>query len=63
MPSLDNHVLMHLKLERWSQDHKLRAYEIERELAADRHRTQPARRKRSRRISLGNLKLLWTNMA
>ncbi len=45
MTFYDNHVLMTLKLDRWSQDHSLRAYEIERELAAQRA-PQPVRRRR-----------------
>ncbi len=63
MPSRDEHVLMSLKLERWSQDHTLRGYEIERELAAARHKARPERRKRTRRFSLGNLKMLWGSTA
>ncbi len=63
MPSRDNHVMMTLKLDRWSQDHALRAFEIERELASAREcgNTRPVRRKR--RFSLGNLKVLWTGNA
>ena len=63
MPSRDNHVMMTLKLDRWSQDHTLRAFEIERELASARHCTQPEARKRTRRFSLGNLKMLWSSTA
>lgn len=59
MPSRDNHVMMTLQLGRWSQDHTLRAFEIEREIAAARQR-KTHHRKRNRRFSLGNLKLLWT---
>ncbi|SMO68101.1 hypothetical protein [Ruegeria faecimaris] len=61
MPSLDNHVMMTLQLGRWSQDHTLRAFEIEREIMASRQPCAP--KKRTRRFSLGNLKLLWTNPA
>lgn len=61
MPSLDNHVMMTLQLGRWSQDHTLRAFEIEREIMASRQPCAP--RKQVRRFSLGNLKLLWTNPA
>ncbi|WP_299664268.1 hypothetical protein [uncultured Ruegeria sp.] len=63
MPYLDNHVMMTLKLDRWSQDHVLRGFEIERERAAarERHAARPA--KRTKRISLGNLKMLWTSNA
>ncbi|RBW53173.1 hypothetical protein [Ruegeria sp. A3M17] len=61
MPYLDNHVMMTLKLDRWAQDHTLRAFEIEREIMAAR---QPcASRKRTKRFSLGNLKMLWTSTA
>ncbi|MEO1106923.1 MAG: hypothetical protein AAFX90_03295 [Pseudomonadota bacterium] len=63
MPYLDNHVMMTLKLGRWSQDHTLRAFEIERELAEARLPCQARTRKRRRRFSLGNLKMLWTNAA
>lgn len=63
MPYLDNHVLMTLKLDRWSQDHALRGFEIERELAAARGCKAVRPRKRARRFSLGNLKLLWTSNA
>lgn len=59
MPNLDNHVMMTLKLGRWSQDHTLRAFEIEREIAAARHRNLTSSRKRTKRFSLGNLKMLW----
>lgn len=61
MPSRDHHVMMTLKLDRWSEDHALRGFEIERELAATREcrDTRPVRRKW--RFSLGNLKMLWTN--
>lgn len=61
MPSRDNHVMMTLKLDRWAQDHTLRAYEIEREIAATRTRRHiPARRVRG--VSLGNLKMLWARL-
>ena len=63
MPHLDNHVMMTLKLGQWSQDHTLRAFEIERELAQERHCRQPVSTKRTRRISLGNLKMLWARIA
>ncbi len=59
MPSRDNHVMMTLKLDRWSQDHSLRAFEIERELASARYCEKATPRKRTRRFSLGNLKMLW----
>lgn len=59
MPSRDNHVMMTLKLGRWTQEHSLRGFEIEREVMASRYPC--ARRKRARRFSLGNLKLLWSN--
>ncbi|GAA6161688.1 hypothetical protein NBRC116589_38620 [Ruegeria sp. HU-ET01832] len=61
MPSRDNHVMMTLQLGRWSQDHNLRAFEIERELMSTRQPCAP--RRRIRRFSLGNLKLLWTGTA
>ncbi|WP_171211157.1 hypothetical protein [Ruegeria sp. HKCCA5426] len=60
MPSRDNHVLMTLKLGQWSNKHNLRAFEIEREVAANRQRCTA--RRRARRFSLGNLKLHWTNV-
>ncbi|KIC45281.1 MAG: hypothetical protein AB3N07_02380 [Ruegeria sp.] len=63
MPSRDNHVMMTLKLDRWAQDHTLRGFEIERELAAARTQPRSQTRKRARRFSLGNLKLLWTSWA
>ncbi len=63
MPYLDNHVMMTLKLDRWSQDHVLRGFEIERELAATRQRQIGRPVKRTRRFSLGNLKILWTSSA
>ncbi len=63
MPYLDNHVMMTLKLDRWSQDHVLRGFEIERELAAARERQTIRPVKRTRRFSLGNLKMLWTSNA
>ncbi|SLN58339.1 hypothetical protein [Ruegeria meonggei] len=59
MPSLDNHVMMTLKLGRWAQDHSLRAFEIEREIMASRQPCAP--RTRRKRFSLGNLKMLWTS--
>ena len=62
MPSRDNHVMMTLQLDRWAQDHTLRAFEIEREIMATRHQ-KPAPRKRTKRFSLGNLKMLWTSTA
>ena len=61
MPSRDNHVMMTLKLDRWAQDHTLRAFEIEREIMATRQPCAP--RKRARRFSLGNLKMLWSSTA
>ncbi len=61
MPSRDHHVLMTLKLDRWAQDHKLRAFEIERELMALRQPCPP--KNRARKFSLGNLKTLWSSMA
>ena len=61
MPSRDNHVMMTLKLDRWAQDHTLRAFEIEREFMATRQPSPP--RKRAKRFSLGNLKMLWTSTA
>ncbi|WP_037315084.1 hypothetical protein [Ruegeria halocynthiae] len=61
MPSRDNHVMMTLQLDRWSRDHSLRAFEIEREIMAA--RCPAARRKRTRRFSLGNLKMLWVSTA
>lgn len=61
MPSRDNQVMMTLQLDRWAPERNLRAFEIEREIMAAR---QPcARRKRSKRFSLGNLKMLWTSTA
>ena len=63
MPHLDNHVMMTLKLGRWSQDHALRGFEIERELAAARHHCADTPRARRRRFSLGNLKMLWVSNA
>ncbi len=63
MPYLDNHVMMTLKLDRWSQDHVLRGFEIERELAAARERQTIRPVKRTRRFSLGNLKMFWTSNA
>ena len=63
MPYLDNHVMMTLKLGRWSDDHTLRAFEIERELAQARQPCQARIKKRRRRFSLGNLKMLWTSTA
>lgn len=57
MPCRDNHVMMTLKLGRWAEDHKLRAFEIEREIMAARH--PEVQKKRTRRFSLGNLKTLW----
>ena len=63
MPSRDNHVMMTLKLDRWSQDHILRGFEIERELSAARHRKTSRPRKRQKRFSLGNLKMLWVSSA
>ncbi len=63
MPYRDNHVMMTLKLGRWAQDHTLRGFEIERELAAARHRTNTRTKKRTRRFSLGNLKTLWISWA
>ncbi|WP_171101288.1 hypothetical protein [Ruegeria sp. HKCCD7255] len=59
MPSRDNHVMMTLKLDRWAQDHTLRAYEVERELAAARQRLSHRPQQRRWRLSLGNLKMLW----
>ncbi|CUK11454.1 hypothetical protein RUE5091_03418 [Ruegeria denitrificans] len=61
MPSRDNHVMMTLKLDRWAQDHTLRAFEIEREIMAARRPCAP--KKRAKRFSLGNLKLFWTSTA
>ncbi len=63
MPSRDNHVLMTLKLDRWSQDHTLRAFEIEREIMTARQCSQFKPRKRARWFSLGNLKALWSSTA
>ena len=63
MPHLDNHVMMTLKLGQGSQDHTLRAFEIEGEIAQERHRRQSVSTKRTRRISLGNLKMLWARIA
>ncbi|MCA0908224.1 MULTISPECIES: hypothetical protein [Ruegeria] len=63
MPYLDTHVMMTLRLGQWSQDHTLRAFEIEREIAMARQCKQPVSKKRSRRFSLGNLKMLWTSTA
>ena len=62
MPYLDNHVMMTLKLDRWAQEHTLRGYEIERELAATRHRGNLRQQRRVRRVSLGNLKMLWVRV-
>ena len=65
MPSRDNHVMMTLKLGRWSQDHILRGFEIERELAAAREHNNIPPVRRRKRFSLGNLKgnlkVLWTS--
>ena len=61
MPSRDHHVMMTLHLGCWSQDHRLRAFEIERDLAAARQHCPPKRR--TGRFSLGNLKLLWSGTA
>jgi hypothetical protein len=61
MPHLDNHVMMTLKLGPWAQDHTLRSFEIEREIMAARQPCAP--RKRRKRFSLGNLKMLWTSTA
>ena len=63
MPYLDNHVMMTLKLDRWSQDYVLRGFEIERELAAARECKAARPIKRTKRFSLGNLKMLWTSTA
>ncbi len=63
MPSRDNHVLMTLKLDRWSQTHNLRAFEIERELAEARERCNTRPITPRRRFSLGNLKMLWISSA
>lgn len=63
MPSRDHHVMMTLKLGRWSQDHALRSFEIEREIAAARHACAEEPTPRRRRFSLGNLKMLWTGTA
>ncbi|MCG7520686.1 hypothetical protein [Ruegeria sp. Ofav3-42] len=62
MPSRDNHVMMTLQLDRWAQDHTLRAFELEREILAARAH-KPVPRKRTKRFSLGNLKMLWTSTA
>ncbi len=59
MPSRDNHVMMTLKLGRWSQDHTLRGFEIERQIMAERHCRSVQQRRRVRRFSLGNLKMIW----
>ncbi|MEM6657711.1 MAG: hypothetical protein AAF496_09500 [Pseudomonadota bacterium] len=59
MPSLDHHVMMALKLDRWSQEHNLRAFEIEREIFCARQSATKPKRKPLRRFSLGNLKLIW----
>ena len=61
MPSRDNHVMMTLKLGRWSQDHILRGFEIERELAAAREHSNIRPVRRRRRFSWGNLKVFWTS--
>ncbi|WP_170400988.1 hypothetical protein [Ruegeria arenilitoris] len=45
MPSLDNHVMMTLKLGPWAQDHTLRSFEIEREIMAARHPCAPRKRR------------------
>ncbi len=58
MPCLDNHVMMTLKLGQWSQDHALRAFEIEREIAATRHCSLTSAKTRKRWLSLGKLKRL-----
>lgn len=63
MPYHDNHVMMTLKLDRWAQDHSLRAFEIERELAEARHHETARPTRPKRRFSLGNLKMLWTSWA
>lgn len=63
MPHLDHHVMMTLKLGPWAQDHTLRGFDIERELAAARNASTEVPRKRRRRFSLGNLKMLWTASA
>ncbi len=63
MPSRDHHVMMTLKLDRWTQDHSLRGFEIERELSQARQRCDTRPVKRRRRFSLGNLKMLWISSA
>lgn len=63
MPSRDNHVMMTLQLGRWAQDHTLRAYEIEREIMADRQPRFASPKRRTKRFSLGNLKMLWSSTA
>lgn len=50
MTSLDHHTLMHLKLERWNQGRPLRAFEIEREIAALRA-PKPVRPRRKFQLS------------
>ncbi len=63
MPSRDNHVMMKLKLGRWSQHRAPRGFEIESEIASVRHceNTQPKRRKRL--FSLRNFKAIWPGWA
>ncbi len=63
MPSLDHHIMMKLKLERWSHGHPPRGFEIEREIMADRHRSKSIGRKKTGRFSLGTLKMLWRRTA
>ncbi|WP_298937305.1 hypothetical protein [uncultured Ruegeria sp.] len=63
MSYYDNHVMMSLKLGRWSQEHSLRAYEIEREIMAARQKTPVKSKIRIKRFSLGNLKSLWGSTA
>ncbi|WP_120634017.1 hypothetical protein [Ruegeria sp. EL01] len=63
MPYRDNHVMMTLKLGRWSQEHTLRAFEIEREIMSARQKTAVKPKTRTKRFSLGNLKSLWGSTA
>jgi hypothetical protein len=52
-----------LKLGPWAQEHALRGFDIEREIATARQACVGVPRKRSKRFSLGNLKMLWTSTA
>lgn len=61
MPSRDHHVMMTLQLGRWSQHQALRRFRIERAAIHTCKSMRPV--KRTRRFSLGNLKILWASSA